>query len=140
MTLKALVEYIKSTALSQPNVRSFGEGSIYDFMNARPSIAYDVVFASQTTHREVERWDYYGFNLFYVSRLDDDLESNRLEVQSIGKEVLDNIIRNVCEELDIEYPTVSYTPFTQRFVDECAGVYCTITFEIPKDVICGEVY
>lgn len=140
MTLKALVEYIKSTALSQPNVRSFGEGSIYDFMNSNPSINYDVVFVSQTIHRESERWDFYGFNIFYVSRLDDDMESNRLEVQSIGKEVLDNIIRNVTEELDVEYPTVSFTPFTQRFVDECAGVYCSITLEIPRDVVCGEEY
>lgn len=140
MTLKALVEYIKSTALSQPNVRSFGEGSIYDFMNSNPSINYDVVFVSQTIHRESERWDFYGFNIFYVSRLDDDMESNRLEVQSIGKEVLDNIIRNVCEELELEYPTVSFTPFTQRFVDECAGVYCSITLEIPRDVVCGEEY
>ena len=140
MTLKALVEYIRDTALSQPNVRSFGEGSIYDFMNSNPSISYDVVFVSQTIHRESERWDFYGFNIFYVSRLDDDLESNRLEVQSIGKEVLDNIIRNVTEELDVEYPTVSFTPFTQRFVDECAGVYCSITLEIPRDVVCGEEY
>ena len=109
-------------------------------MNTNPSVKYDVVHFSQTTHQSDEETDFYGLNIFYVSRLEDSLENNRLQIQSIGKEVLDNIIRTFCENWNIDFPVITYTPFTQKFNDLCAGCYCNLRLEIPKEIICADDY
>lgn len=140
MTLLEIIELIKSTALMQPNVNAFSEGSIYDYMNANPDISYSVVFLTQQSHRETEGFMHYSFYIFYVDRLQSDLESNRALIQSDGMRVLSNIIRTVCDNLDIEVPDVTYVPYTQRFVDEVAGVYVSVEFTVPIEDICAEKY
>lgn len=139
MTLYKLVQIIKEISLLQPNVGSVNEGNIYD-INANPSVKYANITLTQGTHTQDEIYDHYNFTIFYTDRLMDNLETNRLQIQSIGKSVLSNIITTLANNYDIEYQSVSYQPFTQRFSNECAGMYITITFDIPKDVICGEVY
>lgn len=131
MTLYETVEYLKNIASKQPNVRSAWDGDIYDLMNTNPSIRYAVFVVSQTTHRETENFCYYGFNLFYVDRLDDTMENNRLQIQSIGKEVLSNIIKSFEELYDGVATSIVYHPFTEKFNDLCAGQYATIELEIP---------
>ncbi len=138
MTLYQIIQILKGIALTQPNIKSATDGSIYDIMNTNPSVKYDVVHFSQTTHQSDEETDYYGLNIFYVSRLEDSLEDNRLQIQSIGKEVLDNIIRTFCENWGIDFPVITYTPFTQKFNDLCAGCYCNLRLEIPKEIICAD--
>lgn len=140
MTLFQIIQVLKEIALTQPNVKTATDGSIYDVMNTNPSVKYDVVHFSQTTHQSDEETDFYGLNIFYVSRLEDSLEDNRLQIQSIGKEVLDNIIRTFCENWGIDFPVITYTPFTQKFNDLCAGCYCNLRLEIPKEIICADDY
>lgn len=140
MTLYELIHELNAIALRQPNVRTAKEGNIYDALNANPSIKYGVFFTTQGTHTDDEMWDRYNLTLFYVDRLQSDLEDNRLQVQSIGKEVLRNIILTFCDRYEIEYPIVSFTTFTQRFSDECAGCYAQVELELPKDLICYEEY
>lgn len=140
MTLYQIIQILKEIALAQPNIKSATDGSIYDIMNTNPSVKYDVVHFSQTTHQSDEETDYYGLNIFYVSRLEDSLEDNRLQIQSIGKEILDNIIRTFCENWGIDFPVITYTPFTQKFNDLCAGCYCNLRLEIPKEIICADDY
>lgn len=140
MTLYNIINSIQGIALTQPNVRTADNGSIYDKLDNNPAIQYGVVFLSQTSHREDEQFDYYGFNIFYIDRLDDTMENNRLQIQSIGKEVLSNTIRTFCNTYDVDMPTLRYQPFTQKFDDECAGVYVSLELEIMKDYICDETY
>lgn len=140
MTLYKLVEILKQIALRQPMIRTAGEGDIYDMMNANPSIDYGVFFITQQTHTQDERFDHYNLVLFYIDRLVSDLDDNRLQVQSIGKEVLTNIIRTIEEDYDIDAGTISYTTFTQRFHDECAGCYVQLVLDIPLDYLCAEEY
>lgn len=140
MTLYNIVSILKAIAASQPNIRTTTDGSVYDALNTNPAIQYDVFHISQTNHREDENYDYYGFNLFYISRLEDSLEDNRLQIQSIGKEVLSNIIRSLCENWSIDYPVITYFPFTQRFNDLCAGVYCSLQLDVPKELWCADDY
>lgn len=140
MTLFQIIQILKEIALAQPNIKSATDGSIYDIMNTNPSVKYDVVHFSQTTHQSDEETDFYGLNIFYVSRLEDSLEDNRLQIQSIGKEILDNIIRTFCENWNIDFPVITYTPFTQKFNDLCAGCYCNLRLEIPKEIICADDY
>lgn len=140
MTLFQIIQILKQIALTQPNIKSATDGSIYEVMNTNPSIKYNVVHFSQTTHQSDEETDFYGLNIFYVSRLEDSLEDNRLQIQSIGKDILDNIIRTFCENWNIDFPVITYTPFTQKFNDLCAGCYCNLKLEIPKEILCADDY
>ena len=140
MTLFEIVDILKKIALNQPNIRSVSDGSVYDALNNNPSVRYDVFHISQTNHQEDFETDYYGLQLFYISRLEDSLENNRLQIQSIGKDVLSNVIRTLCENFAIDYPTITYIPFTQKFNDLTAGVYCNVRLEVPKDLVCADDY
>lgn len=140
MTLLDVVGKLETIGLGQPTVRSVGEGNIYDYMNTDPSKKYGVFFISQNQHIEHEEFDEYSFTLFFVDRLEDDMESNRLRIQSHGKQVLGNILTAFCDEYDVDFPEIVYTPFTQRFLDECAGVFADVTLDIYKNNICEEDY
>ena len=140
MTLYETIDLLKKIALKHPNIGSASEGNIYEYMNANPSVKYGVFFITQGTHSQDEMFNHFEFTLFYVDRLVDDMEENRLQIQSIGKETLSNILTFFCEEFDAECENISFQPFTQRFVDETAGIYSTITIDVPKDVICPEEY
>lgn len=139
MTLYNAIRGLESVALRQPNVRTAKDGSIYDIMNANPSIKYGAFVVTQNTHRQTEQFDYYGLTLFYCDRLNDDMESNRLQIQSHGLQVLKNIIHVFCDENDLDIPiTITYNTWTQRFADECAGAYAQFELEIPIDNLCNE--
>ena len=140
MTLYETIDLLKKIALKHPNIGSASEGNIYEYMNANPSVKYGVFFITQGTHSQDEMFNHFEFTLFYVDRLVDDMEENRLQIQSIGKEILSNILTFFCEEFDAECENISFQPFTQRFVDETAGIYSTIIIDVPKDVICPEEY
>lgn len=139
MTLIQVVEILKKIALTQPNVRTATDGDIFDQLNANPNVRYGVFHINQTTHKEDEDIDTYGLNLFYVDRLEEN-EANRLQIQSIGKSVISNIVGLFCEEFDGEAPTLTFTPFTQRFVDDCAGVWCSVNISVTKEYNCPEQY
>lgn len=140
MNLYETIDILKKIALKQPNVRTAVEGNIYEIMNANPSIEYDGFIITQGTHSQNELFNNFQFNLFYVSRLVDNMEDNRLQIQSIGIEVLSNIVRIFSDIVDSEYNNLTFTTFTQKFADECAGVYLTITFDVLKDLYCPEEY
>ena len=140
MTLYAIIEKLKMLALKHPNVNSAYEGNIYDIMNANPEQKYASVVLTQQSHNQDDTYDHYGFNLFYVDRLVDDMDDNRVQIQSTGKSMLSNIIKAFCEEFDAECDSINYQTFTERFADECAGVYCTITIDMVKDIYCTEKY
>lgn len=140
MTLFETIELLNTIALKHPNINSVGEGNIYDYMNANPSIKYGVFFITQGSHSQDDMFNHFEFTLFYVDRLISDLDSNRLQIQSIGKETLSNILTFFCEEFDAECESINYQPFTQKFTDLTAGIYATITIDVPKDIICPEEY
>ena len=140
MTLAKIIDTLKMIALKHPNVNSAYEGNIYDILNAKPDNRYASVVITQQSHTTDEIYDHYGFVIFYVDRLVDDLEENRVQIQSIGKSMLGNIITAFCNEFEAECDNISYQTFTQRFADETAGVYCTITIDTVKDVYCAERY
>lgn len=140
MTLLNIVRGFEQIALTHPNIRTAKDGSIYDIMNANPAVKYGAFVVTQNTHRQTEKLDYYGFTIFYCDRLVDNMDSNRLQIQSFGKQVLGNIIHSFCSAFDVEVPIINYTTWTQKFMDECAGVYAQFELEIPVDLICPEEY
>ena len=140
MTLATIIETLKMIALKHPNVNSAYEGNIYEILNANPNNKYASVVITQQSHTTDEVYDHYGFVIFYVDRLVDDMEDNRVQIQSCGKSMLGNIITFFCEEFEAECDNITYQPFTQKFVDMTCGVYCTITIDTVKDVYCPEEY
>ena len=140
MTLATIIETLKMIALKHPNVNSAYEGNIYEILNANPNNKYASVVITQQSHTTDEVYDHYGFVIFYVDRLVDDMEENRVQIQSCGKSMLGNIITFFCEEFEAECDNITYQPFTQKFVDMTCGVYCTITIDTVKDVYCPEEY
>lgn len=137
MTLYQVIKQLERIALTQHNVRYTGEGDLYRDLDAQPSVPYDVVYITQNQHQTEGDFDRYSFNLFYISRQTDTEAGNALQIQSIGKEVLGNIIKTFCEDFDAEvFGTIYWQSFTQKFSDLCAGVYCIITLEVPIDSIC----
>ena len=138
MTLQYIIRALEQIAINQKNIRTATDGSIYEFLDNNPSVQYNVFHITQTTHRTEDDFDYYGFNLFFVGRLEDNLENNRLDLQSEGKEVITNILRSFCNNFDIELPTLVFYPFTQKFSDLTAGVYCNLEIEVPIDWLCED--
>lgn len=130
---------VKSIAEKQPNVNSIIDNDIYR-LNMLKDVEYSVFGWQQRQHQEEMDYWIYSFQLFYIDRLTQD-GSNELECESIGMEVLSNIISTIIGSGDIELNgTPLYQPFTQRFKDETAGCYVTVSFIVPKNCICEELY
>ena len=139
MNLIQTISTLESVAKLQPVVRKVDSGDVYDIMNGNGSIEYPCVVISQNNHTEDERWWHFSFTVFYIDRLLDNLDSNMVEIQSIGQEVISNILRQFCEYSDVDFPTnVRYTPFTQKFVDLTAGMYSQFTLDVFKDNSCPD--
>lgn len=128
MTLYELINRLLEIAKGMPNIGYANEGDIYE-LNNLPNIDYSVFFVTQDRHQISENTASYTLNLFYVDRLLDDA-SNRLIIQSNGIEAITNIVNKLIatEDVDVVY-SMTFTPFYQRFADECSGVFATITFE-----------
>ena len=130
---------LKGVASTQPNVNQIIDNDIYR-LNTLKDVEYSVFGWQQRQHQEETDFWIYSFQLFYIDRLTQD-GSNELECQNTGMEVLSNIIGTIIDFGDIELNGIPiYQPFTQRFKDETAGCYVTVSFIVPKNCICEELY
>lgn len=139
--LSDFVNMIKAVASSQPIVNSIIDNDIYR-LNSLKDAEYSVFGWQQRQHQEEVDFWIYSFQFFYIDRLTQD-GGNELQAQSTGMEVLSNIIGTILGlgGGDIELAsTTLYQPFTQKFKDETAGCYATVTFRVAKDTICYEEY
>lgn len=140
MTLKQIVLALKHISLKQRNVRSFGEGDLYAFL-ASPKMKYAVMYLTQNIHQSTEQMDRYSFNFFYLDRQENKEATNALQIQSIGKQLIDNVLAIFCETYDSEiYGITTYQSFRQDHPDLLAGIYAVVTLEVPKEVTCPELY
>ena len=137
MTLFELIRAIERIAAEQPTVNMIVENDIYK-LEEYPSAKYGVFGFRQVEHTSnVESaMVQYGFEFYYVDRLEDD-RSNQVEVQSVGMQTLDNIVRRLVEEEDVAVEDCRFTPFRQQFVDVCSGVICALTIGAERDMMCA---
>lgn len=139
MSYAKIADMFKAVSLIQPNVRQSGEGDIVKNLNGNKRNKWNYTNIHLDYAEESDGMMRYNCVLVYASRLDDDLESNRLQLQNLAILSLQNIIRGMAEELDLEVGTIQYRTFTQRFGDETAGAYATVIFEEAVDE-CYEEY
>ena len=138
MTLFDIIRNLQAIAAQEPSVRSVSDGDIYDALNAAVDIRYGCFHITQDTHTTNGDLDVWGLNLFYIDRLLDNGE-NRLSIQSAGITILENVLRNFADTFGAEYMNnIVSTPFTQRFKDNCAGVFCKISVSTVMDNLCAE--
>ena len=140
MTLSGTIRYIERIALMQPSVKMVVPNDIFR-LNATPEAEYAVFGWTQGQHSIGADDSYvtYSFTFFYVDRLTED-KGNQLEIQSVGITVLDNIIRTIIQAGIQVAGSYTFTSFNQRFVDECAGVFCAISLRVPLDSLCEDTY
>ena len=131
--LMTLVRAIEKIGKAQPNCNTVVLNNIYQ-LNELPDINYSVFCITQDTHRQDDNYFYYNFYLYFVDRLLND-KSNLLEIQSHGIQILKNVLDKV-EELGVILNPENdrtYQTFTQRFSDECGGVFCRVEMMVPID-------
>ena len=138
MTLVELIKTMEVVASHQPSIKMVVENDIFR-LNNKSDAKYGVFAFVQGQHSSSIDSSVisYTFTLFYVDRLKND-RSNQIEIQSVGIQTLDNIIRQL-DDLGI-FAEQSYTfqVFNQRFLDECAGVFCNVTLTCPVGSLCSE--
>lgn len=125
MTLEETIRTLEAVALQQQSVAMVIDNDIFK-LNTIPNAKYAVFAYTQGEHLTSVSGDLatYRLTLFYVDRLLAD-KSNQTEIQSTGTQVLRNIL-TMMSELDFQVDNMPIQPFTQQFVDECAGVYCAV--------------
>jgi len=138
MTLLDLIKQLEDVALTQPQVKEIVPSDVYQ-LNERAGVMYGVFAWTQGQHVKniYEGMTAYTFNLFYVDRLTAD-QKNKTEIQSVGLQVLGNILRSLSDYIGVS--EACFQPFTERFADECAGVYCTVTLTVPDDTNCEQLF
>lgn len=139
MTLSETIKVIEEVAKRQPSVNMIVRHDVLR-LNSMPNRKYGVFAWLQDEHSGTSANDImeYRFVFFYVDRLTED-RSNETEIQSVGIQTLDNIIRALYDA-GICADNWTFRAFTQRFVDECAGVWCEVTFGVPVSLVCPETF
>lgn len=140
MTLTEVIHTIEAVAGGQPSIHSIVRNDIFR-LNSLPDAKYGVFGWTQGQHASdiSSSLVTYRFTFFYIDRLTED-QGNQIEIQSVGIQALDNIIRLL--EHNGVYPSSewTYTTFNQRFLDECAGVFASVAFQVPVQAVCGESF
>ena len=140
MTLPDTIRMVEVMAGGQPPVRSIVRNDIFR-LNSLPDAKYSVFGWTQGQHTANLDSSFitYRFTFFYIDRLPAD-QSNEVEIQSVGIQTLDNILRMLADyglETDGDW---QFTTFNQRFLDECAGVYCTVGLAVPVNGLCSDTF
>ena len=135
MNLLQTIHAVEAVASNQPTIRTIVQNDVYR-LNALPGVRYGVFAWLQGEHRTEPDASLmnYAFTFFYVDRLTFD-KGNEVEVQSVGIETLENILLTL-EKAGIVAGEHTFRTFNERFADECAGVFCSVTLEVPKDGVC----
>ena len=139
MNILQVIRNIEAVAAQQPTIASIVRNDVYR-LNSLPDARYGVFAWLQGEHRTDLDGSLvnYSFTFFYVDRLTFD-KGNEVEIQSVGMETLDNILRTL-EARGIMAGEYTVRTFNERFSDECAGAYAQVTLEVPKDGLCEEIF
>ena len=133
-----LLRTLKSLSLTHSLVNDYAEGDVYEYMNSGMH-SYPAMFMTMNNITSDSESTNYNFTMFYIDRLISD-GSNKINVQSIGVQVIKQILSKLFDIYpEIEISSTEYTPFTEKFADDCAGVFCQISLSDELDAASYEV-
>lgn len=140
MTLQQVIKVFEVIASQQPSVNMIVQNDIFR-LNSKSDARYGVFGWTQGQHSSSTDSSMfsYSFTFLYVDRLKNDV-SNQIEVQSVGIQTLDNILRRLDDLGIFVSSSYSFQTFNQRFLDECAGVFCSVTLQVPVMSLCSESF
>ena len=139
MNLLQAIRVIEGVAAQQPTIGTIVRNDVFR-LNPVPDVRYGAFAWLQREHTSDADSNLIAFNftLFYVDRLTAD-GSNEVEVQSVGIETLDNILRSL-PDLGLYPGAYTFQAFNQRFADLCAGVFCNVQIEAAKEGLCPAAF
>lgn len=137
MNLLQTINALEAQASFQPTIHSIVRNDVFR-LSSIPDARYGVFAWLQGEHRTQTDGDFteFNFTLFYVDRLTFD-KKNEVQIQSVGIETLENILLAL-EARGIFAQEHTFRTFNQRFADECAGVFCNVILEVPKNALCAD--
>lgn len=129
MKYKEIVKIIKNISLALPDVQSFYTGDVYE-VNADQSVKYSSIVLTNQEHTFDNINDRFNYNfiLFYIDRLTDD-EANRVDVHTAAVSALKTIVQHL-EDYNVIINDFKFNLFRERFNDQCAGAYATLSIEV----------
>ena len=124
MNIVELINKIKELAIQHNLVHSTYDGDVYTNWNTT-EVKFGSVNVGVETIQRAENYIQYDVILYYADRLLQD-NQNANAIYADGVNILQSILNQLEDELEITYP-IQYTPFSQKFVDYLAGVYCRVS-------------
>lgn len=137
MNYKQIIDYILDVASKNISVNEVNEGDVYEILNSKQHRYPSIILTPQTVTSTNSDTETLNAILFFVDRLTDTQE-NKIMIQSQGISVLRQILEKCAEENIFDIESYTFTPFTEKFTDECAGVFVNITVNYTIDFICSE--
>lgn len=125
---------IQDISASHVLVNEYGEGDIYEYLNTGEH-KYPCVFLTVTNIGTSVSSTQINFTLFYTDRLVEN-GSNKTAIQSTGISVIKQILSKYEQEhSEYDLTSANYTPFTEKFSDMCAGVFCDVVLDNPIETL-----
>ena len=141
MNIVQLNQYIEKIARCIQIVHSYSSQSPYEYWNAKGDVQYGSVCFCIKKSRMRSNTITYDAILYYGDRVV-DTPSNKEQIWSDANNVIQNIVGTINMQSDGEV-SVSYpydiTNFEQKFADNLAGAYATLSIETKGIGECGDL-
>ena len=141
MNIVQLNQYIEKIARCIQIVHSYSSQSPYEYWNAKGDVQYGSVCFCIKKSRMRSNTITYDAVLYYGDRVV-DTPSNKEQIWSDANNVIQNIVGTINMQSDGDV-TISYpydiTNFEQKFADNLAGAYATLSIDTKGIGECGDL-
>ena len=141
MNIVQLNQYIEKIAHCIQIVHSYTSQSPYEYWNAKGDVQYGSVCFCIKKSRMRSNTITYDAVLYYGDRVV-DTPSNKEQIWSDANNVIQNIVGTINMqgdgEVSVSYP-YDITNFEQKFADNLAGAYATLSIETRGIGECGDL-
>ena len=141
MNIVQLNQYIEKIARCIQIVHSYSSQSPYEYWNAKGDVQYGSVCFCIKKSRMRSNTITYDAVLYYGDRVV-DTPSNKEQIWSDANNVIQNIVGTINMQSDgdvsVSYP-YDITNFEQKFADNLAGAYATLSIETRGIGECGDL-
>lgn len=141
MRLSELMQLIRTAFEAVPYVNSFYEGDVYETWNNK-EVKYTSADVALETIETAENVKSYSFIIYVADRLLEDA-SNATQCWDSSEVAINSALNRIENLGNIDILSIetskTFTPFSQKFADNVAGVYVRVKINIKNDLnICNE--